>query len=89
MRLEYRGLLFHDQRRSAPRNLIRAGVPEAVATRITGHKTRHVFVRYNITSERDLAVAVPRIEPSQLSYSHANLVEVDENTQAVQTKTAQ
>ena len=68
---------------------MRAGVPEAVARRITGHKTRHVFVRYNITSERDLADAARSIEPPQVSYSRANLVEVDENTQAVQTKTAQ
>jgi len=89
MRLKYRGQLFHDQRGSAARNLIRAGAPEAVAMRITGHKPRYVFVSYNTTSERDLADAARRIEPSQISYSHAKLVEVDANTQAVQTKTAQ
>lgn len=55
-------LLLHDFRRSAARNLLRAGVNRDVAKRITGHKTDSMFSRYNIVAENDLAEAAEKLE---------------------------
>jgi integrase len=49
--------LVHDFRRTAVRNLIRAGVQQAIAMKITGHKTGSIFRRYLIVDEELLAQA--------------------------------
>lgn len=49
---------LHDMRRSSARDLIRAGASENVAMQITGHQTRAVFSRYNITAGDDVAMAM-------------------------------
>jgi integrase len=67
----YNGLIIHDLRRSAIRNLMAAGVSEKVAMSISGHKTRSVFDRYHIVNAAYVQRAMRRVE---------NLVPLSENT---------
>ena len=55
------GLLIHDLRRSAVRNMEQAGVPRSVAMKLTGHKTENIYQRYAIVSDSDLHEAAQRL----------------------------
>jgi integrase len=63
----YSGLTLHDLRRSAVRNLRKAGIDEKTAMTISGHKTRLVFERYNIVSTDDVVAAMQKLELAALN----------------------
>lgn len=60
-RVQGPGMLRHDFRRTAARNLERGGVPRSVAMKITGHRTEAVYRRYAITSDDDQRDAAARL----------------------------
>jgi integrase len=65
----YSGLIIHDLRRSAIRNMVAAGNPENWCMAISGHKTASVFRRYAIVSTADITTAMQRVEAVTLKAS--------------------
>jgi integrase len=56
------GLLFHDLRRSAIRNMEHAGIARSTAMAISGHKREDVYRRYDIVNDRDIQAAAAKLE---------------------------
>ena len=59
------GLLFHDLRRTAARNLRRAGIAEGVIMKFGGWRTRSVFARYAIVDQNEIAAAMKKPQASE------------------------
>lgn len=55
-------LMFHDLRRTAVRNMRRAGVDEQTIRKIIGHKTDAMFRRYSIIDEEEIQEAGKKVE---------------------------
>jgi integrase len=53
--------LVHDLRRTAARNMVRAGVPQHTVMRLCGWETDAMFRRYCIQDERDLRAGVEKL----------------------------
>ena len=56
------GRVLHDFRRTAVRNLVRAGVPERVAMQLVGWRSRQMLDRYHIVNASDLVDAARKLD---------------------------
>src|SRR5205809_1316254 len=54
--------LMHDNRRTAARNMDRAGVPRQAAKQITGHKTDSTYNRYNIVNDKEVREGITQAQ---------------------------
>jgi integrase len=85
----YSGLIFHDLRRTAARNLRRAGIAEGVIMKIGGWKTRSVFERYAIVSRTDIVDAMRMLQQTEKALEAATVTIGHENGHAAQKTAAQ
>jgi integrase len=58
----YPNLLFHDLRRTAERNMTKAGMDQSMRMKISGHKTANMSIRYNIVVAADVADEKSKLE---------------------------
>jgi integrase len=56
------GAVLHDLRRTAARNLVRAGVPERVVMELVGWRSRSMLDRYHIVNQSDLEDAARKLD---------------------------
>ena len=63
------GRVPHDFRRTAVRNLERAGVPRKIAMAMVGHKTESVYRRYDIVTESDLHDGAAKLNAAMVTKS--------------------
>jgi integrase len=74
------GRILHDFRRTAVRNLERAGVPRSTAMRMVGHKTESVYRRYAIVDEamlREGSEQLDRVSRAGQSRGQSDVVRVE------------
>lgn len=60
------GRIPHDFRRTAVRNLERAGIPRSVAMKMVGHRTESIYRRYAIVDEGMLREAAEKLARAEL-----------------------
>ena len=86
---KYSGLIFHDRRRTAARNLRRAGIAETVIMKIGGWRTRSVFERHAIVSRTDIADAMRMLQQTEKALEAGIVTIGHENGHAAQRTSAQ
>ncbi len=84
----YTGLIFHDLRRTAARNLRWAGIAQGVIMKIGGWKTRSVFERYAIVSRTNIVDAMQRLQQTEKALEVATVTNGHENGHAAQQTAA-